>query len=131
MTELLHGKHFTLEQAQRMLSGIRGLVEELSSLKKKLDALGYNVYRHEYFGGMGPNGESFFPLELERIVEIAKNLDEKGILIKSLDEGLIDFPHLRSNGEEVYLCWKIGEGEIEFWHRVADGFQGRKPLSEL
>jgi len=131
MTEHLHLKHFTLDQARKMLSGISHVVEELVSLKQQLDKRGFDVYRHEYFGGSGPNGERFFPPELERLVAIAKNLDQKGILIKSLDDGLIDFPHVRSNNEEVYLCWKLGEHDINFWHRIPDGFAGRKPLSEL
>lgn len=129
--DFLHDKHFTLDQARRMLSGINHLVEEIVTLKKRLDARGFDVYRHEYFGGTGPNGERFFPRELERLVEIAKTLQKKGILIKGLDEGLIDFPHLRSNNEEVYLCWRLGEPDIQSWHRIADGFDGRKPLSEL
>ena len=131
MEEYLHKKHFTLDQAQRMLMGISPLVVELVSLKKKLDERGYDIYRHEYFGGTGPNGEGYFPPELKQLVTIAKSLDKKGIIIKGIDAGLIDFPHVRSNGEEVYLCWKVGENDILFWHRIADGFKGRRPLDEL
>jgi|ERR1041385_867204 hypothetical protein len=131
MSEYLHTKHFTLEQAQMMLSGIAHLVEEIVKLKLKLDERGFDIYRHQYFGGSGPNGERVFPPELERLVEIAKNLDKKGILIKGLEEGLIDFPHIRSNGEEVYLCWKVGENNIEYWHRIPDGFGGRRPVEDL
>ena len=129
--DYLHTKHFTLEQARMMCSGITHLVEEIVTLKQKLDQRGFDIYRHQYFGGSGPNGERVFPAELERLVEIAKNLDKKGILIKGLDEGLIDFPHIRSNGEEVYLCWKVGENNIEYWHRIPDGYAGRKPVEEL
>src|SRR3990170_5898792 len=57
-----------------------------------------------------------------------EEIEELGILIKSLDEGLIDFPSLRFN-EEVWLCWKIGEEKIKFWHGKNEGFIGRKPLS--
>ncbi len=131
MSEYLHAKHFTLEQARRMLSGISHLVEEIVTLKQKLDARGFDVYRHQYFGGSGPNGDRFFPPELEKLVNIAKNLHQKGIIIKNMDEGLIDFPHLRSNNQEVYLCWKIGEDDILYWHRIEDGFAGRKPIEEL
>lgn len=131
MSQLLHEKHFTLDQAHRMLSGTAQVIQELVTLKQKLDVRGYNVYRHEYFGGSGPNGERYFPAELKRIVEILKGLDTKGIIVKSLDEGLIDFPHVRSNGEEVYLCWKLGEEELRFWHSIPDGFSGRRTLDEL
>ena len=131
MAEYLHKKHFTVDQARRMLLGIMTLIDELVDLKKKLDARGYDVYRHDYFGGTGPNGERYFPPELERLVEIAKNLDKKGILIKGLDNGLIDFPHVRSNGDEVYLCWKAGESDIQYWHSIQAGFEGRRPLADL
>ena len=131
MPELLHKKHFTLDQARRMLIGISRLVEELVELKQSLDGKGYDIYKHQYFGGSGPNGQKVFPSELERVVEIAKQLDSKGILIKGLGEGLIDFPHIRSNGEEVYLCWKVGENDIHYWHTIPDGFAGRKPIEEL
>lgn len=131
MTEYLHKKHFTVDQAQRMLEGIAHLVGEIVDLKRQLDERGFDVYRHQYFGGTGPNGERFFPEELERLAEIVSGLDKKGILVKSLDDGLIDFPHIRSDGEEIYLCWKVGEDKILFWHRIPDGFAGRAPLSEL
>jgi hypothetical protein len=129
--EYLHKKHFTLEQAQLMVTGIVPHIRELVALKRKLDDRGFDIYRHQYFGGSGPNGERFFPPELERLVEIVQNLSKKGILVKSVDDGLIDFPHLRSNDEEVYLCWKLGESDIQYWHNVADGFSGRKPLKDL
>ena len=131
MAEYLHKKHFTLSQARMMLSGISHLVEEIVTLKQRINQRGYDIFRHQYFGGSGPNGDRFFPPELELLVEIAKNLDQKGILVKSLDEGLIDFPHLRSKDEEVYLCWKVGEDDINFWHPIPDGYEGRKPIDEL
>ena len=54
-------------------------------------------------------------------------IDEHGAQVKDLDEGLIDFPALR-DGETVLLCWKLDEDEIRYWHRVEDGFAGRRPL---
>lgn len=131
MPDYLHKKHFTLDHARRILAQVAPLVEEMVSLKRELDEQGYDIYRHQYFGGSGPNGERFFPAELERLVDIAHSIEGKGVLIKGLDEGLIDFPHIRSNGEEVYLCWKIGERDIQYWHRIPNGFAGRRSVSEL
>ncbi len=127
----LHERHFTLAEAQRTIPTVVHLVQELVELKKSLDAKGYDIYRHQYFGGRGPNGEKAYPPELERIVEIMKELDSKGILVKGLEQGLIDFPHVRESGEEVYLCWMLGEGAIDYWHRIPDGFKGRMPINEL
>jgi hypothetical protein len=56
-----------------------------------------------------------------------EQLEGTGVVIKSVDEGLLDFPSKRFN-EEVWLCWKVGENEIKFWHAKDEGFMGRKPL---
>ena len=61
------------------------------------------------------------------IVRCATALQELGLLVKDLDEGLVDFPALRGD-EEVLLCWRLGEEEVAFWHTLGDGFAGRKPL---
>ena len=56
-----------------------------------------------------------------------ETLEATGVSIKSVDEGLLDFPSKRFD-EEVWLCWKAGEDEIKFWHGKDEGFMGRKPL---
>ena len=127
----LHEKHYSLAQARNVLQDVVPIVEELTELKQKLDEHGYDINRHQYFGGSGPNGERVFPPELIRLVELAQILDNRGILVKGLGEGLIDFPHIRSNDEEVYLCWKLGETDIHYWHRIPDGYAGRRPITEL
>lgn len=57
-----------------------------------------------------------------------EDLESTGVVVKSLDEGLLDFPSKRFE-EEVWLCWKYGEKEIKFWHEKDSGFKGRKPIS--
>ena len=58
-----------------------------------------------------------------------EEVQEIGCLIKDLDIGLIDFP-TTYHGNEVYLCWKLGEAGIEYWHGVDEGFRGRKPIDQ-
>lgn len=67
-------------------------------------------------------GEGF--LEVRRLLG---GLQEAGIVVRDVDRGLIDFPAM-IEGREAYLCWEIGEGEIEYWHGLEDGFGGRQPL---
>ena len=55
-------------------------------------------------------------------------LENTGVSLKGLDEGLLDFPAKRFD-EEIWLCWKEGETEIKFWHEKDTGFMGRKPIS--
>jgi hypothetical protein len=70
--------------------------------------------------------------ELNRIISSLykeiEEVEELGVLIKSLDEGLVDFASKRFD-EEVWLCWKVEEETIKFWHGKNEGFIGRKPLS--
>ena len=57
-----------------------------------------------------------------------EDLESTGVVLKGLDEGLLDFPAKRFD-EEIWLCWKEGEKEIKFWHEKESGFMGRKPIS--
>lgn len=57
-----------------------------------------------------------------------EDLESTGVVLKSLEDGLLDFPSKRFE-EEVWLCWKEGETEIKFWHEKDVGFMGRKPIS--
>ncbi len=127
----LHDKHFSVEEARNIVTEIADVIGEMRMLKSRLDGIGYDIYRHQYFGGAGPNGERFHPRELERMVGILQEIHERGIQVKSVEDGLLDFPHIRSNGEEVYLCWKSGEHTLEFWHSISDGFAGRRHIDEL
>jgi hypothetical protein len=58
-----------------------------------------------------------------------EQVQETGCVLKDLDIGLVDFPTLL-RGVEVYLCWKLGEPAIEFWHGVDEGFRGRKAIDQ-
>jgi hypothetical protein len=127
----LHARHFQLEEARSTLKSILPEIVRLVDLKMKLNARNYDVYRHQYFGGAGPNGSGHYPPELDELVSVARRLTDEGILVKGLDEGLIDFPHVRNNGEEVYLCYKLGEEDILYWHPIQSGFAGRRNLTEL
>ncbi len=57
----------------------------------------------------------------------SENLEKTGVVIKSIDQGLLDFPSKRFD-EDVWLCWKYGETEIKFWHEKESGFTERKPV---
>lgn len=129
--KFVHQKHFSLAQAQAAIATIGPLADEIVQLKRALDAKGYDIQRHEYFGGRGPNGDRVYPPEVERLVSIIHMLEDQGILLKGIDDGLVDFPALRSNGEEVYLCYKAGEGTIRYWHSLTGGYEGRRPLDEF
>ena len=62
-----------------------------------------------------------------RFQEILRDLAEAGIEVKDVGRGLVDFPHLRE-GQEVFLCWELGEETVSYWHEIEAGYAGRKLL---
>ena len=64
---------------------------------------------------------------VEQIDAIVGEIEQGGAELKDVRLGLVDFP-AEHEGEVVYLCWQFGEPEVAFWHRLQDGFAGRRPL---
>ena len=71
--------------------------------------------------------------ELNHIVtslyNLIQELEDMGVMVKSVDEGLLDFPSIRYD-KEIWLCWKFGENKVKFWHGKDEGFMGRKPIPQ-
>ncbi len=65
---------------------------------------------------------------LSKFYQAIEDLENTGVVIKGIDDGLLDFPAKRFD-DEIWLCWKQGETEIKFWHEKDIGFSGRKPIS--
>jgi hypothetical protein len=129
-------RYFTVEQANEALREVRPLTEELVEHRRALLELqALQASLNQRIAGNGGNVE---PRELQSVQErldeevagIARcvaRIHEAGGLVKDLDAGLVDFP-ARREGEEVLLCWRLGEDEVGFWHGLEEGFSGRKPL---
>jgi len=95
-----------MKMEQQLTSGLTPTtsLEEYTTIKKKLNSLVTKFYQS------------------------IEDLESTGVLLKGLDEGLLDFPAKRFD-KEIWLCWKEGETEIKFWHEKDTGFIGRKPIS--
>ncbi len=126
-----HPIHFTLREAQEMLPRVIPPLRRITELKSQLDDKGYDIRSLQYFGGVGTNGTKPYPDQVIELVQIYRDLTTIGIILKDFDRGLIDFPSIRAGGEEVYLCYLLGEPEIAFWHTIEEGFQGRQTIDTL
>lgn len=129
-------KLFTLTEANDMLPVVRPILEELAEAKRGLD--GVNAALLRLSPKMRENGHRLEALgledQMERLVDRLsrgiRDLEVMGIEIKDVDIGLIDFPSIHE-GRVIYLCWRLGEVEIGYWHEITTGFAGRRPVSEL
>ena len=130
-------RRFTLEEAESLLPAIEKSLREAISSKTELEevetALRSINQRVIMLGGVLVDRSAIYQNRLrrdqsaERLKAAIEKIQETGCLIKDLDVGLVDFPTL-FRGEEVYLCWKLGECGISFWHGTQEGFAGRKPI---
>lgn len=129
-------RYFTAEEANDALQDVRPLTEELVEHRRALVELQeVQLSMTQRIAGNGGNVEPRKLQELqerldEEVAGIARcvaRIHEVGALVKDLDQGLVDFP-ARREGEDVLLCWRLGEEEIGYWHGLEEGFSGRKPL---
>jgi hypothetical protein len=126
-------KLFTLEEAQTLLLEIEPLVAEMKTAFEKirdeiteasssagLPASSPRLSKHLEKRGIAP-------ALVVRVNALIRSIAEKGCVVNGPEAGLIDFPAL-FDSEIVFLCWKHGEEQIGHWHRIPDGFAGRRPL---
>ncbi|HPS64895.1 MAG TPA: DUF2203 domain-containing protein [Ignavibacteria bacterium] len=128
---MLHTKHFSLAEARESLVHLKPILKRMTELKKILDERGVKEEKYFFMGTFGKNGSGSYPVEMYEMVGLIQKILSDGVILKRVDIGLIDFPHLRTTGEEVYLCYILGESDIEYWHTISEGFAGRKPIEDL
>jgi hypothetical protein len=69
-------------------------------------------------------------LVVRRMASTVRQIDAWGITLRDIGSGLVDFPAL-ANGRPIWLCWRLGEAHIAWWHELEAGVAGRKPLIDL
>lgn len=128
-------KHFSLEEANAMLPLVRAIAQDLSRLSRDV------IERRERLSQLKTKRSRTTDVFSEELVHIEEELEKDGLQLqeyvnelrdlgvepKNGLEGLIDFPCLM-DGREVYLCWRLGEPEVLFWHDLDSGFAGRQKV---
>ena len=130
-------KRFTREEAEELLPYIAPLLFKLRELKRQRDDLqarGTELVQKSRGNGHGVDNETGkVRREIEaagtQISELIEKVQGMVIELKDPEAGLIDFRSIRE-GREVYLCWRLGEEHVSFWHEIEAGFAGRQPLEE-
>ncbi|MBL8291545.1 MAG: DUF2203 domain-containing protein [Bryobacterales bacterium] len=130
-------RYFRLEEATRLLTRVAPLIGQAVALKKAHDAAEEALQainrKVAMSGGMILDRRQLLEQRSQRqttaqqLNEVLGEVEAIGCHVKDLDMGLIDFPSLY-RGDEVCLCWRLGEKSIDFWHGTHEGFRGRKPI---
>jgi hypothetical protein len=130
-------KLFSLTEAERLRMQLEPTLIQAMETRRKLGELDEQLNllseRIQRSGGLLVSYEKAARVRIERnrlegsLRSTIERIHETGCIVKDLDIGLLDFPS-RLNNEDVYLCWRLGEDRIRFYHRQDEGFAGRKPI---
>ncbi|MBQ17135.1 MAG: hypothetical protein CMJ65_08420 [Planctomycetaceae bacterium] len=127
---------FTLEEANQRLPLVRAIVRDIVTLfqdlhdrRERLNEL-RNRSQHSEYRDEVEQMERDLEGDIETLESYVVELKELGVALKDPLLGLVDFRTL-ADGREAYLCWKLGEDEISWWHELDSGFSDRRPIVEL
>jgi hypothetical protein len=132
----LMGAYYDLGEANERVTELRPL---LDALRDDRDAVALAQRHVEQLRSGNGNGRHQAEVEqrqeemtaiVRRMEAAVRQIDAWGITLRDIGTGLVDFPAL-VNGRPIWLCWKLGEGEIAWWHELDAGIAGRKPLIEM
>lgn len=124
-------RYFTVAEANALLPELRvkllRLQAMLARLREEYSEKQEQLFRLSIRNGKHPEWEpSTIAQELHKAVD---ELHGMGVLLKDIDQGIVDFPHILE-GREVFLCWKMGEDRIRYYHEIDKGFNARRRLQE-
>ena len=127
---------FTLQEANAAVHELRPIVERMVEHRRNLTLA--QALQSELITRIAGNGGDMVPSDLREaqeaiereaaaIAQCADLINAAGAQIKSLEDGLLDFPAKRGD-DDILLCWRLGEEDIQFWHGADEGFAGRRPI---
>ena len=126
-------KLFTVDEANTLLGELKPLVERIRTHLDVLKEKSEVMIREERLSPASPElmkslqQNAAIASLIQEVKCMVEEINAYGCICKGIEEGLVDFPCLLG-GEIVYLCWRLGEDSVGYWHRIEDGFAGRKPL---
>ena len=132
-------KYFSIEEANRALPLVKVIVEDIVRQSRLVDGLQQRIARvpresrrpsDDLYSEELAQTQNELEIEVERLQSYVDELKSLGVELKSDEIGLCDFRSLM-NGREVYLCWRLGEPTVMYWHELDAGFSGRERLKVL
>jgi hypothetical protein len=119
-------RRFTREEASELLPWLREVLPRIRTARQVVLEGGEHLRRWTRLDGGGRQGKEYWEA-LDSLRRDVVAVAERGVILRDPETGLVDFP-ASHEGKEILLCWRLGEGEIGFWHDPGSGFAGRRPL---
>ena len=129
-------RYFGIDEANDRVLQLRPMLERLRDDRDRVAELQNTHERGRETNGSAEHAEQLAEIEDEirevvrRMQSTVQQVDDWGVTLRDISTGLIDFPAL-ANGRPIWLCWRLGEDDIGWWHEINTGFDSRQPLSEL
>lgn len=123
---------YTVEEARALLPMIRGTLLQLAVERRRADDAHDRLHHRLRHDGDGAPQEQArleaTAAELRtRVRDLLDHLESLGVVVRDLDAGLVDIPTVRE-GESAWLCWRLSDPELGYWHTTREGFSTRQPL---
>jgi hypothetical protein len=123
---------YTIDEARALLPQVRGALLQLAIERRRADVAHDALHRSLRDGSNVPPPEQAkleaTTAELSsRVRDLLDHLESLGVVVRDLDAGLVDIPTLR-DGERAWLCWRLADPELGYWHTTSEGFTSRRPL---
>ena len=123
---------YTVDEARALLPQVRATLLQLAIERRRADASHDELHRRMRTDGDGdPVGRAQLEVTTEglraRVRDLLDHLESLGVVLRDLDVGLVDIPTLR-DGEPAWLCWRLADPELAYWHTTREGFSTRRPL---
>jgi len=124
---------YTVEEARALLPQVRGTLLQLAVERQRADASHAELHRRlrDVDAGADPAEQAAFEASASEqramVRALLDHLESLGVVVRDLDEGLVDIPTVR-DGEPAWLCWRLSDPELAFWHTTREGYTSRRPL---
>ena len=119
-------KEYSADEANALLPSLRTALQNIRQARQVVLSGGERIRQTAPLDGGGEQGREFWDA-MQTLRREIEGLNQQGIVLRDPESGLVDFP-ARRGGEEIFLCWRLGEDRVGYWHGPDSGFAGRKPL---
>jgi hypothetical protein len=119
-------RRYTVDEANELLPALQQMLERLRDAQRVMAERHDEVIEAITHNGGGGAGKEYLEASQEA-GRVNAEIQQLDIVVRDPESGLIDFPAER-DGEEIYLCWRLGEDVVAWWHPIDSGFAGRQPL---